>query len=278
MMKFRREIGLLLCAFIGVSSLAIGGNAALSSGPFITVASTSSTQNSGLFDYLLPKFKAATGISVRIIAVGTGAAIRLARSGDADVLLVHHRRSEEKFITDGFADRRYPLMHNDFLIVGPANDPAGIMGMTDSIAALTKIAAAEAVFVSRGDDSGTHKREQALWAAAGINPSVHSGAWYRETGSGMGATLNTGAAMNAYTLTDRGTWLSFSNKQSLVPSVEGDPRLRNEYGIMLVSEIQHPHVKTALGQSFIDWLRSKEGTAAINRYRINGQILFHASP
>ena len=278
MMKFGREIGLLLCVIAGLEGLSTGGNIALASGPFITVASTSSTQNSGLFDYLLPKFKAATGISVRIIAVGTGAAIRLARAGDADVLLVHHRQSEEKFVAEGFADRRYPLMYNDFLLVGPESDPAGIRGLSDSAAALAKIAAAEAVFVSRGDDSGTHKRERALWAAAGINPSVHSGAWYRETGSGMGATLNTGAAMNAYTLTDRGTWLSFSNKQSLVTSVEGDPRLRNEYGIMPVSEIKHPHVKTALGQSFIDWLRSKEGTATINGYSINGQILFHASP
>lgn len=277
MKNLGRATGLLLCAFIGYSGLAIGGNGCLASEPFITVASTSSTQNSGLFDYLLPRFKAATGISVRIIAVGTGAAIRLAKAGDADVLLVHHRPSEEKFVADGFADKRYSLMYNDFLVVGPANDPAGIRGMTDSAAALANIAAAAAIFVSRGDGSGTHKRERALWAAAGIDPSAYSGKWYRETGSGMGATLNTGAAMNAYTLTDRGTWLSFSNRQFLVTSVEDDPRLRNDYGILLVSENKHPHVKKALGQSFIDWLLSTEGAAAISGYRINGHVLFYAS-
>jgi tungstate transport system substrate-binding protein len=258
-------------------SLVIENNGAKAAEPFITVASTSSTQNSGLFEHLLPKFKAASGVSVRVIAVGTGAAIRLARAGDADVLLVHHRQSEEIFVSQGFADKRFPVMYNDFLIVGPASDPADIKGMSSSAAALAKIGAAKAVFVSRGDDSGTHKRERALWSAAGVDPSTHPGTWYRETGSGMGATLNIGAAMNAYTLSDRGTWLSFANKQALVSLVEGDPRLRNKYGVLLVSEKKHPHVKTALGQRFIDWLLSKDGAAAINNYKIDGQVLFHAS-
>ena len=256
---------------------ASGSVSATAADAFITVASTSSTQNSGLFGDILPKFKAASGISVRVVAVGTGAAIRLARAGDADVLLVHHRPSEEKFVADGFADRRYPVMYNDFLIVGPASDPAGIKGMTDSAAALARIAAARAVFVSRGDDSGTHKRERALWAMTAVDPGGHSGTWYRETGAGMGATLNTGAAMGAYTVSDRGTWLSFANKQGMTALVEGDSRLRNEYGVLLVSQKKHPHVKTALGQTFIDWLLSKDGVAAINGYKINGKVLFHAS-
>ena len=258
--------------YIGVS---VGG--AFAATPYITVASTSSTQNSGLFGHILPKFKAKTGIDVRVVAVGTGAAIRLARAGDADVLLVHHRQSEEKFVADGFAEKRYPLMHNDFLIVGPGADPAGIKGDKDCAVALTKIANAGALFASRGDDSGTHKRERETWKAAGVNPTPHSGTWYRETGSGMGATLNTSAAMGAYTLSDRGTWLSFENKRGLTALVEGDPRLRNDYGVLLVSEKKHPHVKTTLGQAFINWLLSDEGATAINEFRINGEVLFHAA-
>ena len=242
---------------------------------YITVASTTSTQASGLFDEILPKFTEKTGIEVRVVAVGTGAAIRLAEAGDADVLLVHHKPSEEKFVADGFSDKRWPLMYNDFLMVGPQSDPAGIAGMADVAAALTKIAEIEAPFASRGDDSGTHKRELSLWKAAGIDPTVASGTWYRATGSGMGATLNTAAAMEAYTLVDRGSWLAFENKQSLQAMVEGDERLRNEYGVLLVSEKKHPHVKTALGQAFIDWLASAEGKAAINGYKINGEQLFH---
>ncbi len=279
MNKFGLTLGLFMVVILRMTpdSFGIGRNVAQAAEPFITVASTSSTQNSGLFNHLLPKFKAASGVSVRVIAVGTGAAIRLARAGDADVLLVHHRQSEEKFVSEGFAEQRFPVMYNDFLIVGPVNDPAGIEGMNDSAAAFAKIAAVKAVFVSRGDDSGTHKRERALWVVAGIDPSAHSGAWYRETGSGMGATLNTGAAMNAYTLSDRSTWLSFANKQSLAPLVEGDARLRNEYGVLLVSGKKHPHVKTVLGQRFIAWLLSKDGAAAIDNYKINGQALFHAS-
>ncbi|MBL4721136.1 MAG: substrate-binding domain-containing protein [Alphaproteobacteria bacterium] len=266
--RFARVALLVLC---------MGPASAFAASPFITVASTSSTQNSGLFGHILPKFKARTGIEVRVVAVGTGAAIRLAQAGDADVLLVHHRQSEEKFVADGFSQRRYPLMYNDFLIIGPTRDPAGIKGMQDVANAMAKIAAAKAIFASRGDDSGTHKRELSLWTAAGVNPAPHSGSWYRETGSGMGATLNISAAMGAYSVTDRGTWLSFENKQNLVALVEGDSRLRNDYGVLLVSEKKHPHVKTALGQIFIDWLLSEEGAAAINEYKINGEVLFHAA-
>jgi tungstate transport system substrate-binding protein len=267
---YRSAIAALLFTCVGLSG-------AFAATPYITVASTSSTQNSGLFGHILPKFKAKTGIDVRVVAVGTGAAIRLARAGDADVLLVHHRQSEEKFVSDGFAEKRYPLMHNDFLIVGPSADPAGIKGEKDCAAALARIAGAKVIFASRGDDSGTHKRERAIWKAAGVNPTPHSGTWYRETGSGMGATLNTSAAMGAYTVTDRGTWLSFENKRGLTALVEGDPRLRNDYRVLLVSEKKHPHVKTALGQAFIDWLLSDEGAAAINKFKINGEVLFHAA-
>ena len=286
MIKFSLSIALAYGLGLGaimslIMGLAPGGS--ILNGPnkttesFITVASTTSTQNSGLFDHILPKFKATSGISVRVVAVGTGAAIRLAQAGDADVLLVHHQASEEKFVADGFAAKRYPLMHNDFLIVGPASDPADIKGMADSAAALSKIATAKAAFTSRGDESGTHKRERGLWASAGVDPTAYSGAWYRETGSGMGTTVNTSAAMGAYTLSDRGTWLSFANKQNMIALVEGDPRLRNDYGVLLVSEIKHPHVKTRLGQIFIDWLLSENGKAAINGYKIKRQTLFHTA-
>jgi tungstate transport system substrate-binding protein len=278
-LAFGLSLGVIMSVIMGlVPGGPIFSGPAKATDGFITVASTSSTQNSGLFGHILPKFKAASGISVRVVAVGTGAAIRLARAGDADVLLVHHQASEEKFVADGFAAKRYPLMHNDFLIIGPASDPANIQGMTDSAVALTKIAAAKATFTSRGDDSGTHKRERALWSSAGVDPTKYSGAWYRETGSGMGATLNTSAAMDAYTLSDRGTWLSFANKQNMIALVEGDPRMRNEYGVLLVSDVKHPHVKTALGRTFINWLLSMDGKAAINGYKINEQVLFHASP
>ena len=242
---------------------------------YITLASTTSTQNSGLFDHILPKFKAASGIAVRVVAVGTGAALRLARNGDADVLLVHHQPSEEAFVRDGFGVARHPLMYNDFIIVGPKDDPLGLAQAADAAAALTRIAQGRAAFVSRGDDSGTHKRELALWVDAGIDTSVHSGTWYRETGSGMGASLNTAAAMDAYTLSDRGTWLSFQNKRGLAILSEGDPGLRNKYGIILVSPKRHPHVKARLGQSFIDWLMSAAGYSAIAGHRIDGEQLFY---
>ena len=241
---------------------------------FITVASTTSTKNSGLFDHILPLFEKKTGIQVRVVAVGTGQAIRLARNGDADVLLVHHRPSEEAFVADGFGVRRYAVMYNDFVIAGPMSDPARIAGMTDAAAALKKIAGARAPFVSRGDDSGTHKKELALWRAAGVDTARASGTWYRETGSGMGATLNTASAMQGYALADRGTWLSFRNRAGMRVLVEGDERLFNPYGVILVNPKRHPHVKADLGQAFIAWLISTEGQAAIGAFRINGEVLF----
>lgn len=251
----------------------VGGEGAAEQA-FITLASTTSTQNSGLFDQILPKFKAASGISVRVVAVGTGAALRLARKGDADVLLVHHQPSEDAFVAAGFGVARHPVMYNDFVIIGPAGDPAGVVKATTATAALELIAKQGEAFVSRGDDSGTHKRELSLWAEAGVDVAAHSGTWYRETGSGMGATLNTAAAMDAYTLSDRGTWLSFRNKQRLKIVSQGDGNLRNQYGVILVSPRRHPHVKFRLGQRFIDWLLSPAGKAAIAAHKINGQQLF----
>ena len=241
---------------------------------FITVASTTSTKNSGLFDHILPLFEKKTGIQVRVVAVGTGQAIRLARNGDADVLFVHHRPSEEKFVADGFGVQRFGVMYNDFVIAGPKDDPARIAGMRDAAKALKKIAGARAPFVSRGDDSGTHKKELALWRAAGVDTARASGDWYRETGSGMGATLNTASAMQGYALADRGTWLSFKNLAGLRVLVEGDTRLFNPYGVILVNPKRHPHVKADLGREFIAWLISPEGQAAIGAFRVNGQVLF----
>jgi tungstate transport system substrate-binding protein len=241
---------------------------------YITVASTTSTENSGLFDELLPKFADASGIEVRVVAVGTGQAIELARKGDADVLFVHHKPSEEKFVAEGFGVERHEVMYNDFVIVGPASDPAGIKGGKDALAALTEIAAAQAPFASRGDDSGTHKAELGLWKEAGIDVAAASGSWYRETGSGMGPTLNTAAGMDAYALTDRGTWLSFDNRQNLELLVEGDPRLFNQYGLILVNPEKHPHIKADLGQEFINWVLSDDGQEAIAAFKINGQQAF----
>jgi tungstate transport system substrate-binding protein len=260
-----------LCLAFGPTS----GRARADAARFIVVASTTSTQNSGLFDHILPMFEARTGIAVRVVAVGTGAALRLARNGDADVLIVHHRASEEAFVREGFGVARHDLMYNDFLLVGPRDDPAGIGSESDVAAALARIARAGALFASRGDDSGTHKRERALWREAGVDPGQSSGRWYRETGSGMGATLNLAAAMGAYTLADRGTWLSFRNRRQLVVLSEGDPRLRNEYGVILVNPTRHPHVKAEWGQALIDWLLSAEGRPAIAGFRIDGETLFH---
>ena len=242
--------------------------------PFIVVASTTSTQNSGLFDHLLPRFQGETGIAVRIVAVGTGQALRLARNGDADVLLVHHKPSEEQFVAEGFGLRRFDVMANDFVIVGPDSDPAVIRSAADAVQALQRISGAKAPFISRGDDSGTHKREMELWRTAGIDARQASGTWYREAGAGMGATLNSAAAMTAYTLTDRGTWLAFGNKAGLVVLAEGDPRLTNSYGVILVDPKRHPHVKAALGQAFIDWLVGPKGQAAIAAFRIDGRQAF----
>jgi tungstate transport system substrate-binding protein len=243
-------------------------------GRFITMASTTSTRNSGLLDSILPQFTEKSGVAVRVVAVGTGQAIRLARRGDADVLLVHDTASEEQLVADGEGVKRYPVMHNDFVIVGPEGDPAGIAGMADASRALARIAETKSTFASRGDDSGTHKAEMRLWAASGVDPRAHSGRWYRELGSGMGATLNSAAGMNAYTLTDRGTWIAFENQLDLRILVEGDPRLYNPYGVILVNPERHPHVKAAEGQAFIDWLVSEAGQRAIADFRIDGQQLF----
>ncbi len=240
----------------------------------ITVASTTSTQNSGLFAYLLPKFTAETGIMVDVVAVGTGQAIRIAMNGDADVLFVHHAASERKFVADGLGLVRYPIMHNDFVLVGPATDPAGVRGMTDSAAALRRVGDGQHVFVSRGDDSGTHKKEMELWRATGFDPRPASGSWYREAGSGMGATLNTARAMSAYTLTDRATWVSYGNKGDFEILVEGDERMHNPYSAIVVNPQRHPHVRRNEAQAFVDWLISPRGQEVIAAFRVDGQQLF----
>jgi tungstate transport system substrate-binding protein len=241
---------------------------------FITVASTTSTEHSGLFRHLLPLFQQDTGIAVRVVAVGTGQAIALAQRGDADVLLVHHKPSEEEFVAAGFGVTRYDVMYNDFVLVGPRTDPAGIQGVADVAAALAQLAATRALFVSRGDDSGTYKLELSLWKAAGVNVAAGNGTWYREAGAGMGATLNTASGLDAYTLTDRGTWLSFKNRGNLVILLEGDSRLFNQYGAILVNPAKHKHVKAQDGQTFIDWLRSDKGQQAIAAFRIEDEQAF----
>jgi tungstate transport system substrate-binding protein len=253
---------------------ALAGQAALADDKFIVVQSTTSTQNSGLFDYLLPKFQEKTGIEVRVVAVGTGQAIKNAANGDGDVLFVHSKPSEEKFVADGLGVSRSDVMYNDFVIVGPADDPAGVAGSGNVVDALKKIAESEAPFASRGDDSGTHKAERRLWKAAGIDPTEASGDWYRETGSGMGATLNTGTGMGAYIMTDRATWIAFGNKGDYQIAVQGDDKMFNQYGVILVNPEAHPHVKAEMGQEFIDWLLSKEGQNAIAGYEVDGQQLF----
>jgi len=241
---------------------------------FITVASTTSTEQSGLFGHILPLFKAKTGIDVRVVAQGTGQALDTGRRGDADVVFVHDKVAEEKFVADGAGIGRREVMYNDFVLVGPKSDPAKVAGTKDVAAALKTIAAAKAPFASRGDRSGTHAAELRLWKMAGIDPQTGKGSWYRETGSGMGPTLNTASAMNAYALTDRGTWLSFKNRGDLTIVVEGDQRLFNQYGVMLVNPAKHPHVKKDMGMAFIDWLTSPEGQRAIADYKINGEQLF----
>jgi tungstate transport system substrate-binding protein len=248
--------------------------AAVAADRFITVASTTSTENSGFFRYLLPLFQQDTGIEVRVVAVGTGQAIELAQRGDADVLFVHHKPSEEKFVAEGFGVARFDVMYNDFVVVGPRTDPAGVKGMPDVVAALAQIAAKHAMFVSRGDDSGTHKLELSLWQAAGVDLAAASGTWYREAGAGMGATLNTASGLDAYSLTDRGTWISFKNRGNLAILVEGDRRLFNQYGVTLVNPKKHPHVKATDGQVFIDWLLSDKGQQAIAAFRIEGEQAF----
>ncbi len=264
---------LQLCAAALLAALALSGPAAAAE-RFILLQSTTSTQNSGLFDAILPGFTAATGIEVRVVAVGTGQALKNARNGDGDVLLVHAREAEEAFVSEGYGVARFDVMYNDFVIVGPPADPAGIAGLSDATAALKSIAAATAPFASRGDDSGTHVKELALWRAAGVDPTAASGSWYRETGSGMGATLNVALGMGAYTLTDRGTWIAFKNKGNFGILVSGDARLFNPYGVILVNPARHPRVKAEDGQAFIDWLTGPEGQAAIAAYTLNGQQLF----
>ena len=245
-----------------------------SAAEFITVASTTSTQNSGLFDAILPLFTAKTGIDVHVVAVGTGQAIKNARNGDADVLFVHHRPSEDTFVADGFGVQRLDVMMNDFIVVGPASDPANVKGISSGPDAFAAVATAGAPFVSRGDDSGTHKRELSVWKASGVDPQSSSGTWYREAGAGMGATLNIAQSMGAYALTDRGTWISFKNKADLGIVYEGGDNLANPYGIILVNPKRFPHVKAAQGQAFIDWIVSPQGQKAIARYAIKGQQLF----
>ena len=239
----------------------------------IVVASTTSTQDSGLFGYLLPIFKAKTNIDVKVIALGTGQALDTARRGDADVVFVHAKSQEEKFLAEGFGVKRFDVMYNDFVLIGPKNDPAGVKG-GDIETALKTIQAKAMPFVSRGDRSGTHAAELALWKQAGIDITAAKGPWYREIGQGMGAALNTAGAMNGYVLSDRGTWISFKNRGGLEIVVEGDKRLFNQYGVMLVNPEKYPSVKKELGQTFVDWLVSPEGQAAIAGYKIDGQQLF----
>ena len=259
---------------VGLAVALIGGGLAEAADRFIVVQSTTSTQNSGLFDHLLPHFQERTGIQVRVVAVGTGQALRNARNGDADVVFVHAKAAEEQFVAEGWGVQRHAVMYNDFVIVGPAADPATVDGLTDAPAALKRIAASRAVFVSRGDDSGTHKKEQNLWQLAGLDPTAASGSWYRETGSGMGASLNTTVGMSGYTLTDRGTWISFRNKADFRVLVEGDPRLFNQYGVIRVNPAKHPHVKADQAQAFINWLTGPEAQQLITAYTIDGKQLF----
>lgn len=257
-----------------VLPLVLSAGLASAETPFIVVQSTTSTQNSGLLEAILPGFTEASGIEVRVVAVGTGQAIRNARNGDGDVLLVHAKEAEEAFVAQGGGVERFDVMYNDFVLVGPVADPAGIRGGTDIVAALQAVAMTQAPFASRGDDSGTHKAEMRHWKAAGLDVAQASGGWYRETGSGMGATLNIAAGMGAYVLTDRATWIAFGNKGGLAILVEGDARLFNQYGVILVNSDRHPGVKAREGQVFIDWLTGDAGQAAIAGYRRDGQQLF----
>jgi tungstate transport system substrate-binding protein len=247
---------------------------ALAQDKFIVVASTTSTEQSGLFGYLLPVFQKKTGIQVRVVALGTGQALDLARRGDADVVFVHARSAEEKFLAEGHGVKRFPVMYNDFVLIGPKSDPAKVAGGHDILAALNKVKAAGAPFVSRGDRSGTHIAELKLWQEAGIDIAKEKGPWYKDTGQGMGPALNTASAMNAYILADRGTWISFKNRGDLAIAVQGDKRLFNQYGVMLVNPAKHPNVKKELGQTFVDWVISPEGQKAIAAYKIGGEQLF----
>jgi tungstate transport system substrate-binding protein len=241
---------------------------------FIIVQSTTSTRDSGLLEHILPIFTKKTGIEVRVVAVGTGHALKNAENGDGDVVLVHSKPDEEKFVADGWGVKRQDVMYNDFIIVGPSSDPAKIGGLKDAVQAFKQIAETKSPFASRADESGTHKAELRLWEEGGIDAKASSGTWYLETGSGMGATLNTAVGKSAYALADRGTWLSFGNKDDFKILVEGDPKLVNQYGVILVNPAKHPNVKAMQGQTFIDWLVGPEGQAAIASYKIDGQQLF----
>ena len=258
-----------MAAIISVASMAVSAQT-------IVMSSTTSTEQSGLFSHLLPAFKAASGIDIKVVALGTGQALDMARRGDADVVFVHDQVAEEKFVADGFGLPRQAVMYNDFVLIGPKADPLATRGK-DVVEALKKIAAANGAFISRGDRSGTHQAELALWTAAGIDLAATRGSWYREIGQGMGAALNTASGMNGYVLADRGTWLNFKNRADLAVLVEGDKRLFNQYGIMLVNPQRHPHVKQADAQAFIDWVVGPEGQKAIADYTINGQQLFFAN-
>jgi tungstate transport system substrate-binding protein len=260
---------------IGIVANIVVGASALAQDKSIVVASTTSTQDSGLFSHILPIFKAKTGIDVRVVAQGTGQALDTGRRGDADVVFVHAKSAEEKFLVEGFGVRRYPVMYNDFVLIGPNTDPAGIRGSKDIVAALTKLKDKRIAFISRGDRSGTHQAELNLWKLAGIDITQEKSSWYKEVGQGMGAALNIASASDAYVIADRGTWLSFKNKGNLVIAVAGDKRLFNQYGVMLVNPLKHPHVKKELGQQLIDWLISPEGQMAIADYKIEGEPLFY---
>jgi tungstate transport system substrate-binding protein len=240
----------------------------------IVVASTTSTEQSGLFGFILPQFTARTGIKVNVVAVGTGQALDIGRRGDADVVFVHDRPAEEKFMSEGFGVKRFDVMYNDFVVIGPKSDPAHIGGDKDVVEAFRKIAASRAPFISRGDRSGTHAAELRYWKDAGIDIDVVKGPWYRDIGQGMGAALNMAASTDAYVLSDRGTWLAFGNRGTLAILVEGDRRLFNQYGVMLVNPAKHPNVKTADGQTFVDWLVSPDGQKTIAAYKIGGEQLF----
>ncbi len=269
----RKQAVAIVTAFVATSVATLGISAANAQERFITVASTTSTEQSGLFGHLLPIFKKDTGIDVRVVALGTGQALDTGRRGDADVVFVHDKVAEEKFVAEGFGVERIEVMYNDFVLVGPKPDPAKANGRDISVG-LKRVADSKAAFVSRGDKSGTHAAELRYWKAAGVDLDATKGAWYRETGSGMGPALNTASAMNAYILTDRGTWLSFKNRGELSIQVEGDAKLFNQYGVMLVNPAKHAHVKKDLGQRFIDWVVSAAGQKAIADYKIGGEQLF----
>jgi tungstate transport system substrate-binding protein len=254
--------------------LALAGSGVHAQDRFITVASTTSTEQSGLYGFLLPIFEKETGIKVRVVALGTGQALDLARRGDADVVFVHAKTAEEKFLAEGHGVKRFPVMYNDFVLIGPKSDPAKIAGGKDIVEALKKIQATRAPFVSRGDKSGTHMAELELWKASGVDLEQAKGPWYRDAGQGMGPALNTASSMNAYLLADRGTWLAFKNRGDLAVLVEGDKRLYNQYGVILVHPARHPAVKKDLGQAFVDWLIAPAGQKAIADYKINGEQLF----